>query len=107
MKTIDITLEGETYAMAFRVNKYIADGSMAVMSYTNEGYGMEPFATLTVCLDVPLPDGWAFVDGNNVRGIADALANAGLAERTGYAVQSGFCEYEAMSFTDKFFELVA
>jgi hypothetical protein len=94
--------------MMFRTNRYVADGSMAILAYVEqcEPFDPEPFAVLTACLNHPLPERWAFVDDNGIPGIADALANAGIAEHTGYKVQSGSCEYEAMAFTDKFFDCV-
>jgi hypothetical protein len=106
MRTLPVNLNGTTYDFAFTKNNYAVDGSLAVDALADIGDGMEPFASVTVCLNVPLPDrNWAFVDSNNLHGIEDALEGAGLAVRTGYRVQSGFCTYEAMEFTPKFFEI--
>lgn len=108
MKTTPITINGTTYDLAFRKRNYAVDDSLAVEALIDGDEGMEPFASITVCLNIPLPhETWAFVDGNNLRGIEDALEDAGLAVRTGYGARSGFCTYEVMEFTEKFFEIAA
>lgn len=56
----------------------------------------DTMATATVNLpEVPIPDGHVFIkDWNENKGILDALVLAGIVERTGQTVPSGFVQAE-------------
>ena len=65
------------------------NGNTALILYTEDG---EPFADLTVNLDILMP-GYAFIDTNNLSGAKKLMSKYKLGKPTGTTRQSGFCEY--------------
>lgn len=59
----------------------------------------EPFATLTVNLpDITLPEGYAFVDTNNIADARRYIMENELGEDTGIEVRSGYWIYPLYRF---------
>lgn len=85
-----------TYDAKFRVDRYLADNSLAVAVYDPKD-GL--VAVLTVCLnDKSLANNEAYIDTDNCPWAVNFLARNGLAELTGAQRRRGFCVYPQMRF---------
>ena len=82
-------LYGTDYEVTPVVTSY-AMGGTAILLVCEDG---EPFGSLTVNLGYRLPDGWAFIDTNNLRDAEKFIADNNLGTPTGIEVESGFCSY--------------
>ncbi len=82
--------------VVLRVNKYMADGSIAIMAENRQD---GPIATITVCLcDKNLGENEAYIDTNNCPWALDFIKEYKLGTPTGRSRHSGFCEYPAVKF---------
>lgn len=94
---------GGAYQVSFTRSIYADNGNLAILMYTMDPeYGfLEPFATMTVNIDL-LPEGYATIDTNNLGdGIVDWLTIQGIAEPTGDYLPSGFCVYPIVKFNEE------
>ena len=92
---ITYTNWGKTYDLDLVRATYTNNGNLAVIAFvagTHERYG-----DITVNIE-DLPNHWACIDTNNMQGIFEILLSSGLAENTGYAMESGYCKYHIASF---------
>lgn len=92
---ITYTNWGKTYDLDLVRATYANNGNLAVIAFvagTHERYG-----DITVNIE-DLPNHWACIDTNNMQGIFEILLSSGLAENTGYAMESGYCKYPIASF---------
>ena len=78
-----------------RLGKYAYTNNLAIRLVTKDG---EPWATLTVNLDVKLPPDYAYVDINNFDDASVFIEENGLGEWTGGIKQSGFVIYPLYKF---------
>ena len=101
---------GETYQISrIELNRYKVDNTLAIQLYcTDPDDGFEePFATLTVCLDLThqnyddptdreddlARNNISFLDTNNCSWGEDFVEKYKLGVPTGRYLRSGFCEY--------------
>ena len=92
---ITYTNWGKTYDLDLVRATYTNNGNLAVIAFvagTHERYG-----DITVNIE-DLPNHWACIDTNNMQGIFEILLSSGLAENTGYAMESCYCKYPIASF---------
>lgn len=85
---------GKTYDLDLVRATYANNGNLAVVAFvagTHERYG-----NITVNLD-ELASPLACIDTNNMPGIFEILLSSGLAQNTGYTMESGFCTYPIAS----------
>ena len=80
-----------------RISKYAVPGNLAIRMICADSEWEEPFATLTVNLDVKLPANQAYIDTNNLRTAFDFVMEYKLGELIGFG-QSGFCTYPLVEF---------
>lgn len=86
---------GKTYDLNLVRATYTNNGNLAVVALvagTHERYG-----DVTVNIE-DLPNHLACIDTNNMPGIFEILLSSGLAQNTGYTMESGFCTYPIASF---------
>lgn len=92
-KTLRYNSYGRDWAISLTATNYQINGNTAVrMNCLVDGY-YEPFANLTVNLDEKLPEGFAFIDINNLPGAEDFVEKNELGHFTGKWGRSGFCVY--------------
>ncbi len=90
-----ITGYGKTYEVTVTKTTYANNGNMAIALTCKNG---EPYGMLTVNLNDVLPDGYAYVDTNNMPNAEEFIKENNLgtfAERYAY---SGFCRYPLYKF---------
>lgn len=90
-----VNLYGTDYEVKVKSSRYTNNNDYAVILEELDG---APFATLTVNLDRPLPDGYAFVDTNNCPWAEEFISKYNLGEPAGAAAQSGYCVYPLYKF---------
>jgi len=93
MKTIEVSLWGETYKLNTIIDNYRSNGNIYIGLITQDG---EPFADLTVNIK-PLSANCGAVDTNNLPCAEALIEKYGLGERFTY-VSSGFCNYPVYEF---------
>ena len=88
----------EVFNISLKENIYANNGNLAIQMFDWEEGWAEPFAMLTVNLDEKLPEGYAYVDVNNLDGVGDWIIENGLGEYAGKDRVSGFCIYPLFKF---------
>ena len=84
---------GEEYDVNIIRANY-GNGNLAIAIELEDG---EPFATLTVNIDILMPD-YAFVDTNNCPWAEEFIKENNLGEFTGTVRKSGYCSYPLYKF---------
>lgn len=101
-KELSVQLYGTEYKITrIGVERYQADNILAIQLYClDEEFGIEePFATLTVCLDVtrlsnrPVKKNEAFLDTNNCPWAEEFVKKYKLGTPTDMTMRSGYCTY--------------
>ena len=96
-----MTAKYEDFYVSELVNLEIANyqnnGNLAIRMVCAESDWKEPFASLTVNLNVKLPENQAYIDTNNLRCAFDFVLLHNLGEIIGFG-QSGFCTYPLIEF---------
>lgn len=78
------------------LNKYVYDGSLAIMIHNMED---GPIAKITTCIDgFLLQKNEAYIDTNNCPWAEDFIKEYKLGKPTGRKARSGFCEYPIYRF---------
>lgn len=80
-----------------QVSWYVNNGGIYVGLFSMEEDFPEPYGDLTVNLGA-VPDYCAFLDVNNMPGIAEFVEENGLARPLNITVPSGFCRYPLYEF---------
>lgn len=89
-----------------KYDHYLNNGSIAVYMECDEGNGWEPWANLTVNLnDMRQDSTHAYIDVNNLPWALKWLKENELIEDAGKLLQSRYCMYPLMKFTEKFFAI--
>ena len=108
---MEVNLYGEVFKITrIELNRYTADNTLAIQLYSfcpDYGGFEEPFATLTVCLNVQREDfendddyeaymknNRSYLDSNNCPWGADFVKKYELGKPTGYFQISGYCTYD-------------
>ena len=97
---LDYNSNGETQHIFFRIDRYAINDNLAIQMFCKDADGfIEPFASLTVNLDIILPPNQAYLDTNNL-GIEIGMwvENNKLGEYLGEVRQSGYCFYPLFEF---------
>ena len=88
--------------VTLEIANYSSNGNLAIQMFSCDENGYEePFATLTVNLDIKLPEDCAFLDTNNLRDAINFVLKYNLGKFTGISRTSGFCEYPLFQFNLK------
>ena len=87
---------GRTYKVLVEVNSYVSNDNLAIQLVNVKN--REPFATLTVNLDIKLPSNFAFVDTNNCPWAEEFIRENNLGSFVGHCEQSGYCFYPLYVF---------
>ena len=76
------------------------NGNLAIqlMCYDDEYDFWEPYGNLTVNFDEKLPDGYAYVDTNNMPNAEQFIKKYNLGVHQGKYKYSGFCAYPLYKF---------
>lgn len=92
MDKFKVTLGGREYEVVDTEIGVYQRGDIAVRLYTDEGWGYEPLADVTVNLkfDTPQPGCVWVKDYSENEGMADSLMALGFIEPTGIEVDSGW-----------------
>ena len=90
---------GNEYEVRIKEAEYY-NGNLAIMLECYDGeYGFwEPYGNLTVNFEDPLPDGYAYVDTNNMPNAEEFINKYNLGEHTGECKASGYCTYPLYKF---------
>lgn len=93
MKTFKIPSH-ENMDFIFNIDVYVNNGNTAINIYCKEDDFWEPYANLTVNLDMTLDSTKAFIDTNNLDDeFIKYLEEQGFISNTGLKRQSGFILY--------------
>lgn len=84
---------GDEHCGRIRSNEYIHGGGVALSLWVNDDGYPEPWADMTVNLDVPAADGCVFLDTNNFPEVVEIFRDYALGEPTGRVRASGWCVY--------------
>ena len=97
---------GGVYSLRLNKTQYAQNGNLAVHAeyFDEELEVWLPFANITVNLGEKLPDGFAYADTNNFRGVLEFLTENGIAESDGECGFSGYCVYPLVKFNESAFE---
>ena len=103
---------GEEYNIIFVKDNYANNNRIYVgcMCEDEEYGGYEPYCSVTVNIDFPLPEGnFAFLDTNNGdRNLFKLMFDKGYMEEIeGLMGFSGFCAYPVVKFSDEFIEMIS
>lgn len=90
--------EPEPVTVTLEAGAYTSDRSLHVWLMEEGDTGPEPYADVTVNLDVSVPSYCAYVDTNNMPELEGFLVDNNLAEFTGLVHNSGFCSYPLYMF---------
>ena len=90
---------GMEYEVTINKTNY-TNGNLAIqlMSYDEEYDFWEPYGNLTVNFDEKLPDGYAYVDTNNMPSAERFIKENNLGVHQGKYKYSGFCAYPLYKF---------
>lgn len=91
---------GKEYEVRINKTKYY-NGDLAItLDCYDEEYGFwEPYGNLTVNFDEKLPDGYAYVDTNNMPMAEAFIGEYELGEFAGKYMSSGYCTYPLYKFS--------
>lgn len=90
---------GHEYEVKLEKVQY-RNGNLAIqlMCYDDEYNFWEPYGNLTVNFDEKLPDGYAYVDTNNMPTAEQFIKEYNLGVHQGKYKHSGFCAYPLYKF---------
>ena len=77
---------------------YEHNRNLCIRLFVLEGGELEPYGSLTVNLDLNLPDQYGFVDINNMPDIEEFINKYQLGAFTGVCKTSGYCMYPLYLF---------
>lgn len=96
---------GNEYVLTFTKAKYYDNSNLAIIAYNQGDFGWEPYANITVNIDVLDNPYEAAIDTNNLGDDMLAwLEDNHLAAYTGRDLPSGFCVFPIVEFDHRWID---